>query len=232
MAEVYGLHERLLVVHIPHNSSLAGKTLAESRLGDAFGLSVVGIVRQDNTELAPSPNAQLMAGDTLLVEGRQEDLLALHGLQNLEVDSGAQINLPDLESEQIGLIEATLSPYTTLAGKTLRQLNFREKYGLNVVAIWREGKAYHDDLRDTALRFGDVLLLYGRREKANVLGSEPDFLVLSDVAQETATPQQGPYRLADHGRCSVLCDRGVVAHLHCCGYWGYAGGVDQLLDHG
>ncbi len=195
VAEVYGLNERLLVVHIPHNSSLAGKTLAESRLGDAFGLSVVGIVRQDNTELAPAPDAQLRVGDTLLVEGRREDLLTLHGLQNLEVDPGDKIELPDLESDQIGLVEATLSPYTTLTGRTLRQLNFREKYGLNVVAIWREGQAYHDDLRDMALRFGDVLLLYGRREKASVLGSEPDFLVLSDVAQETPRLNKAPIAL-------------------------------------
>jgi di/tricarboxylate transporter len=195
VAEVYGLHERLLVVHVPQGSSLVGKTLTESRLGDAFGLSVVGIVRQESTELAPAPNAQLMAGDTLLVEGRQEDLLTLHGLRNLELDSGEHINLPDLESEQIGLVEVTLSPYTTLVGKTLRQLDFREKYGLNVVAIWREGKAIQTDLRDTTLRFGDVLLLYGQRDKVRVLGREPDFLVLSDSVQETPRLNKAPMAL-------------------------------------
>jgi Trk K+ transport system NAD-binding subunit len=39
-------------------------------------------------------------------------------------------------------VETILSPHTTLVGMTLRQLNFREKYGLSVLAIWREGRAY------------------------------------------------------------------------------------------
>ncbi|MGD9220445.1 MAG: SLC13 family permease, partial [Desulfobacterales bacterium] len=76
-----------------------------------------------------------------------------------------------------------LSPQTTLAGKTLRQLNFREKFGLNVLAIWRGGKAYRSDLRDMDLRFGDAILLLGPREKLQLLGREPDFVVLTEMAQ-------------------------------------------------
>jgi di/tricarboxylate transporter len=91
--------------------------------------------------------------------------------------------MKELESARIGLEEAVLSPRTTLAGKTLRQLNFREKYGLNVLAIWREGRAFRSNLRDMALRFGDALLLYGRRDRMFMLGREPDFLVLTQEAQ-------------------------------------------------
>ena len=152
-------------------------------------------MRQGNTELAPPPDTQLRAGDTLLVEGTQEDLLTVQGLQTLEIDSEAEIALPDLESDQIGLVEATLSPHTTLAGKTLRQLHFREKYGLNVLAIWREGQAYYANLRDMALRFGDGLLLYGPREKVKVLSSEPDFLVLTETDQETLRLNKAPIAL-------------------------------------
>ena len=194
-AEVYRLHERLLIFHVPADSSLAGKSLAESRLGDAFGLSVVGIVREGATELAPLPSARLAPGDTLLVEGRKEDLMTVQGLQGLEVDPEARFTLPDLESDEIGMVEAMLSPYTTLAGKSLRQLNFREKYGLNVLAILREGRAYHSDLRDMALRFGDALLVYGRRDRMAVLGSEPDFLLLSETIQEAPRLDKAPAAL-------------------------------------
>jgi di/tricarboxylate transporter len=81
-------------------------------------------------------------------------------------------------------VEAILSPRTTLVGKTLRQLNFREKYGLSALSVWREGKAYRSNLRDMALRFGDALLLLGPRDKLRVLGHEPDFIVLTGTAQE------------------------------------------------
>jgi di/tricarboxylate transporter len=185
VAEVYRLHERLLVVRVPAESTLIGKTLAESHLSDAFGLIVLGIVRDGETQLAPAPTERLIAGDTLLVEGKREDLLTLSGLQQLEIDQESLPDLRELESEHVGLVEAVLSPHTTLAGQTLRQLHFREKYGLNVLAIWREGRAYRSNLRDMALHLGDALLLHGHREKIKILGEEPDFVVLIEEAQET-----------------------------------------------
>jgi di/tricarboxylate transporter len=183
-AEVYNLEERLMVVGLPEDSSLVGKSLTESRLGDAFGLGVMGIVRAGRTNLMPAPEEKLLAGDTMLVKGKKEDLLTLEGLQNLEIDSDTPPDLADLESEDVGLIETVLSPHTTLVGKTLRELHFRAKYGLSVLAIWREGQAYRSNLRDMALRFGDALLLYGSRENLNMLGKEPDFVVLTEEAQE------------------------------------------------
>ena len=192
VAEVYRLHERLLVVRVPLDSTLVGKALVESHLGDAFGLVVLGIVRDGCTYLAPDSSEQLKAGDILLVEGKREDLLTLRGLQSLEIDQEALPDLRDLESEQVGLVEAILSPHTTLAGQTLRQLHFREKYGLNVLAIWREGRAYRSNLRDMALRLGDALLLHGPREKIKVLGSEPDFVVLAEEAQEIPRLNKAP----------------------------------------
>jgi len=77
---------------------------------------------------------------------------------------------------------------------TLRGMNFREKYGLTVLAIWRKGTAYREDLRDMALQFGDALLLYGPWDKLNLLGREPDFLVLTEAAQEP--PREEKAKLA------------------------------------
>jgi di/tricarboxylate transporter len=194
-AERYGLEERLAAMRMSADSPLVDKTLVESRLGDAFGLAVMGIVREGATHLMPDPEEQLAAGDLLLVKSRPGDLLTLEGLQGLEIDAEAPPDLAQLESEHVGLVEAVLSPRTTLAGKTLRQIYFRDKYGLSVLAIWRQGRAYRSDLRDMALHFGDALLLYGPRERLRVLGLEPDFLVLTGAAQEAPHLSKAPIAL-------------------------------------
>jgi di/tricarboxylate transporter len=183
VAAVYHLHERLVALHVPADSTLVGRTLTDSRLGAAFGLTVLGIQRGGTTHLMPAPEEQVQAHDTLLVEGRVEDLAMLRGLESLEVEPQAPTDLGALESAEVGLAEVVLSPHTTLVGKTLRELHFREKYGLSVLAIWRGGRAYRSDLGDMALRLGDALLLHGPSEKLKVLGSEPDFLVLMEEAQ-------------------------------------------------
>lgn len=191
----FRLEKRLLVVHVPEDSVLVGKTLLESRLGDSYGLGVMGIVRDGKTHLIPSPDEKLQAGDTLLVKGKQSDLLLVEGLQSLEVESQPLPDLGELESEEIGLVETVLSPHSNLAGKTLRDLNFRFKYGLSVLAIWRGGRAYRSNLRDMELRFGDALLLYGPRGRLRMLGSEPDFLVLTEEAQEAPRQEKIPMAL-------------------------------------
>jgi di/tricarboxylate transporter len=194
-AEEYHLEERLVAVRVPEDSHLVDKTLFESRLGDAFGLGVMSIVREGTTHFMPNAEERLAAGDLLLVKSRPDDLLTLEGLQNLEIDTEPPPDLAELESEHVGLVEAVLSPRTNLAGRTLRQIDFREKYGLSVLAIWREGRAYRSDLRDMALRFGDALLLYGRRERMRFLGEEPDFLVLTEAAQEAPRLNKAPIAL-------------------------------------
>ncbi|MCK5205646.1 MAG: SLC13 family permease, partial [Desulfobacterales bacterium] len=184
LIDVYHLHERLMVMRVPTESALIGKSLKESRLGDALGSRVLGIQRGNEPILMPEPWETLKANDSLVIEGRMSDFEMLHGLQELEIERRTQPDINNLVSGNIGLEEAILSPHTTLAGKTLRQLNFREKYGLNVLAIWRQGQAYRSNLRDTSLRFGDALLLLGPKEKLKMLGREPDFIVLTETAQE------------------------------------------------
>ncbi len=192
-SHVYQLRDRLMVVRLPADSVLEGKTLAESRLAESFGLTLLGIVRAGQTHLMPGPEERLQADDTLLVKGQLEDLLTVRGLRELLVESQGERTLQELESERIGLMEAALSPRTTLAGKTLRQLHFRDKYGLSVLAIYREGRAFRSNLSDMPLRFGDALLLFGQREKMRVLASEPDFLLLAQEVLEPPLLHKSPF---------------------------------------
>ena len=184
LTQTYRLHKQMLLLRVPQDSPLAGRSLRESRIGNVLGMWVLFIMGEDGSLQLPKTEEKLQAGDCLVVEGRKDDLLILRALAELEIERRSLPDFRALESEQVGWIETVLSPHTNLAGKTLRQLNFREKYGLSVLAIWRQGQVYYADLRNMALNFGDALLLYGPRAKMQVLGREPDFIVLTQSAQE------------------------------------------------
>ena len=188
----YQLDERLMLLTIPLRSPLGNKPLKESRLAEILGMRVLCIIRSDGAMRMPDAHEMLLPGDHLIMEGRMGVLDILRGFQTLELKKGTVPDLKDLVSDKIGLVETILSPHATLAGKTLRHLNFREKYGLNVLAIWRRGNAYATNLRDMALDFGDALLLYGPREKLNMLGRESDFIVLTQSAQESPKLRKAP----------------------------------------
>ena len=183
-AQVHPLHERLLSIFVPPESELVGKTLAEGHLGDAYGLQVLGIERGVTVNLMPSPDERLESEDTLIVEGQPEDLELLRGLQTLDLNPCDTLQLEQLESQGAGLAEVILSPRSSQSGNTLREMNFREKYGLSVIAIWREGRSYRANLRDIALKIGDLLLVFGNAERLKILNKDREFLVLSQQAAE------------------------------------------------
>jgi len=193
VAERRQVEPRLLRVTIPRGSLLAGRTLADSRLGQAFGLTVLEIIRGSDPRSLPAPDDVLQAEDTLLIEGRPEDLGILDALQDLVVTSETP-DVEELESGSVGLAEITLSPRTALIGQTLRGLRFREKYGLSVLAIWRGGRAYHSNvrIRDMKLELGDALLVYGRRRRLVGLAEDPDFVVLAEEGREAFRESRAP----------------------------------------
>ncbi len=184
-------------LRVPDTSKLVGLTLSESRLGDAVDVQILCIVRADGTALIPTSDDRFAAGDRLMVWGTADmiSILLMQGLEGMFIEADTpQTDLSMLEDDQVGLVEVMLSPHSVLSGMTLRGMNFREKYGLTVLAIWRKGTAYREDLRDMALQFGDALLLYGPWDKLNLLGREPDFLVLTEAAQEA--PREEKAKLA------------------------------------
>jgi di/tricarboxylate transporter len=193
---VYHLHDRLMLLRIPPESTLAGLSLRESRLGAALGSRVFGILRSGQSVIMPEPNETLQAGDRLVVEGRRSDLEILKGLEELQVERRNEDRFYDLLSGEMGVVEAILSPHSNLSGMTLRQLRFREKYGLNILAILRGSQAHYSNLQDVALRFGDALLLTGPQEKLRLLGSEPDFIVLTGTMQERPRLEKAKFSIS------------------------------------
>jgi len=191
----YHLEDHMLMARVPDNSILVGKTLVSSRLGEAFGLSVQGIIRQEKTELMPPPQEILQSGDTLLLKGNIKELRTIEGLQNLTIETESQPDLSELETDQTGLIEAVLSPHSSLAGKAVKEIGFRSKFGLTILAIWRSGRAYRSHLKDMKLQFGDALLLFGPRQRLRIFGEEPNFLVLSEEALPAPRVEKAPIAL-------------------------------------
>ncbi len=195
--ECGGEHETLrgnafMSVYVPPGSILVDRNLIESRLGQAFGLTVVGIVRRGRPLCMPAPTETVHADDTLVLHGRSGDLEVLQGLEELEVSETSPSLAIELESQQIGATEVLLSPRTTLTGKTLADLLFREHYGLNVLAIWRHGRAHRAGLQDLPLQFGDAMLVYGPRKNLEALARDADFLVLDQSAVQAPRLEKAP----------------------------------------
>ena len=181
LAEVYRLKERVMRARLPANSPLVGKNLDQCGLREAYHLNVVAIERNGHGVLAPTAQAVIRPDDILLLAGRFQKNSAQAFEPLFRLAPAKRISETDLESEGVVMVEAVLAPRSRLIGKTLRQVHFRVKYDMSVVAIWRAGRPIRTGLSDLALQFGDALLLLGPRSSLKLLHSETDLILLSDV---------------------------------------------------
>jgi di/tricarboxylate transporter len=192
LRNTYRMQERLFVVRVPRDSSLGGATLARSRLGDAFDFRLLATFRDGVLRIMPPPEEVIIGGDLMLIQGRPEDLDVLRGLQELRIEDRVSPNLNIFESDRLATLEATLTPQSPLAGKTVAGINFHDRYGLELVAVWRSGKAQRTDLEQLTLQFGDALLLVGPRQKLARLNDDPDLLVLTPVSLPVTDSRRAP----------------------------------------
>jgi len=192
LSEQYHADERMFVVRVPKSSDLAGTTFRKSRLADVFDFRVLAKFREGKLTVMPRGDDVLEGGDLLMIEGQPEDLDVLRGLQDLEIDTGVPANLGAFDSERLTLMDATLDPRSRLAGRTVGELNFRERYGIELAGIWREGETVGADLADERLQIGDALLLLGPRDRLQLLDSDSDFLILTPLGRKPPDTRRAP----------------------------------------
>ncbi len=198
VVEQYQLDERLFEVRVPPTSSLVGLSIDASQLGQVLRLNVVDIVREGTHILAPDCDEIIEANDLLLVQGRPEQVIQFKWMHRVEIEEETHHWTPqDLASGDIGVVEALLAPNSSFIGRTLRSIDFRRRFGLTVLGIWREGHPYRTALADRPLHFGDSLLVQGPRPNIYLLSQQPDFLILGENGEPVAAhTNKAPLALA------------------------------------
>ena len=175
LEDYYQLGERLWEVRVLPKSPFANKRLSESGIGGRFGLTVAGMWHGRQAIFAPSPNQILQPEDILLIVGRED---RVNALTEVGLKIGRENSNGRISKRGVMLIEVMPSPHSHALGRTLRELEFRSKYHLTAMALFRGGRSYRTDVGDFPLMLGDSLLMIGSRSHLQCLRNNPDFIVL------------------------------------------------------
>ncbi len=184
------------------NSPFLGKTLAEIKRNDQYHFTVVGWMRDGHHLRGPYGAQKLMEGDVLMVHTTPEDIAGFRQERGIELRavekygetrpaSGGQDD--DIADQ---LVQAVVAPTADIIGRTLREIDFRRRYGPIVVGLWRREGFLQEELARIRLRAGDVLVLQGDQEALARVERDRAFLML--------VPFQGETRLRRKARVAGL----------------------------
>ncbi|MDP1714384.1 MAG: SLC13 family permease [Anaerolineales bacterium] len=161
---LFDIENYLIEVRVSKSSNLIGKRLREIPDFAKEEVIVVGLVRGSERRMEPSAHTKLIESDILIVSADTENIKKLVEISGLELVGDEKIHQEDLESDNVTLVEAVVMPNSTMAGSTARSLNLRSSYGVNLLAISRQGKLQRARLDSTRFQNGDVLLLQSHVE--------------------------------------------------------------------
>jgi di/tricarboxylate transporter len=173
-----GMRVYLSEIVLLSNSPLVGRTLRESGLGNDLDLNVVRIIRSKNEYHSATPETVLKAGDILIVEGNQEQIIKVKDITGIQIKADAKLSDPTLKEGEAMLVEALVPPHSPLIGETLKSFHFRERFGIQVLGLDRMGMRLRRKMSRVPLRMGDVLLLQGRKNKMAALEEDRTLQIL------------------------------------------------------
>jgi len=185
----YGLQDYVSEIVIPPGSSLVGQTLRSTQIQRKFDMDVLEIIRNDTRFAQPLADKVLQPGDILIVRGKRECLLNIkveRGIDILpDVQFGKKSIEEDLTSGEDTIAEVLILSNSDLAGSTLKDFRFRQRYNLTVLAIRRGQEFVRERLGKVPLRFGDLLLVQGPKQSFVGLQNSRDLLVFEQRDMES-----------------------------------------------
>ena len=182
LMEEYQGFENIFELHIPDTFAMP-KTLADLDISAKFLVTVVAInfsAKKQKT-FVPRSGDVISAKDDIAVIGKEEKIRKLAQEYGWEVKPALEAFAEGLAVTAAGMAETVVSPRSELIGKTMSEVNFKDQYGVNPVALFTGKRIFYSGLTHIRLKMGDTLLLQGPWENFHILRNRPQPRELSFV---------------------------------------------------
>ncbi len=181
--------EYLTEAFVQSDSPLVGLTLSESGILKTRGIRVIEVVRSGVAVTANLKTIKLEAGDRLILACRPSGIARARNFEGIDFTAEIGLGLEQIAAHEGLIVEGAIGPNSAVIGKTIRELNFRQRFRMTIIAVHRRGVNVRDKLETLRLEFGDTLLLLGTEQAVQNLRASDDILLLDQPhvpAEDTA----------------------------------------------
>jgi di/tricarboxylate transporter len=163
-----------------------------------FLVNIVAATKSDGAcEIAPLPESRIRPGYILCAYGPRravEKFVSDYGLMLKEEPECFKANL--FNPSMVGIVEGVVSPRSTLIGRTIKEIRFRETFGVNALALHQSGRTYYRELADRPLRAGDAVLMHGTWEQFHALEElHHNLIIITPFETEFHKPEKSGWAL-------------------------------------
>ena len=159
-------------------SELEGQTAQESGILKGRGIRLLEIVRHGVAVPGDPTTLQLEAGDRLVLACRPSGVAEANTIKGISLRGRLSAGLETIAMDEGAIVEGVVGPHATITGRTLKEINFRQRFRMVVVAIHRKGHNQRDRLNRLRLQKGDTLLMMGSSDAISSLSNSEEIILL------------------------------------------------------
>lgn len=159
-------------------SELVGQTAKEGGILKGRGIRLLEIVRHGIAVPGNPTRVPLEAGDRLMLACRPSGIAEANTIKGISLRGRLSAGLETIAMDEGAIVEGIVGPYATITGKTLMEINFRQRFRMVVVAIHRKGHNQRDRLDKLRLQPGDTLLMMGSTDAIGSLSNSDEIILL------------------------------------------------------
>jgi len=159
-------------------SPLIGKTFKGSELQKAKGVRLLEVIRSGIAVKGNIFTEPLQAGDRLVLACRPSGFVQARSVEGLRLAVEEREGLETISAHEGSIVEGVIGPRSTIVGKTINELNFRQRFRMIILAIHRRGINMRDRIDSLPLEQGDTILMMGTDDAREQIRRGSDILLL------------------------------------------------------
>lgn len=204
LVQTWCLPCRIFYLRVPAGSPLVGMTREAAHMISRYNLHLISLAERDEVVYTPWRYTRFAAGQELGILGEAESIGRFMDDFGLEWVRAGESTANVMADPNVGFAEVIVRPYAPIVGKTLRDLEFRVTYGVEVLVIHTGEGERRENLADLPLRAGDAMVVLGRWERLRALATNRNFVMVNPIEGRAGVLERG-------APAAVLCFVAAVA---------------------
>ena len=191
--DAYPLIEGPFEVHVPEDYRPGEQPQEVVQIRRRFMVNIVAIAKSNSIcKTAPLPETTVQPGQCLCIYGPEKAVSKFVADYGLVLRSEPRCFKDNMFNPSIaGVVEGVVSPRSRLIGKTIKELRFRETFGVNALAIHQSGRNYYRELADRHLESGDAVIMQGTWEQFHALQDlHENLIIITSFEEEFHRPEK------------------------------------------
>ncbi len=181
-------------IHTPDDFTHYREPITVEDLRRRYMLNVIALTEPPDVKvISPGIDVEIRSNIDLVVFGTKKNVTRMAENEGITIKEQPEVFKNEIAESGSGIVEAVVAPRSSLAGKTLSQVNLQDRFRVTPLAVLRHNETYRAEIGNLILAVGDIVLLHGTWPRLKFLQEEKSLLFTTPVDVDIMRPEKAVF---------------------------------------